>query len=222
MLFAKVPFFIVLKTALAQRFRGFLPVVVDIETGGFNAATDAMSEIAAVLVDVDATQGWHRTATISHHVKPFEGANLEEAALRFNKIDPWHPFRLAVSETHALENMFERIRQLVQEHGCSRAILVGHNPAFDLSFLQAAVARCRTKHNPFHAFSTFDTAALAGVAYGQTVLARAVVAAGISWESEAAHSAVYDAEKTADLFCAIVNRWDRYRASDRPSSTDET
>jgi len=221
-LFAKVPFFIVLKTALAQRFRGFLPVVVDIETGGFNAATDAMSEIAAVLVDVDATQGWHRTATISHHVKPFEGANLEEAALRFNKIDPWHPFRLAVSETHALENMFERIRQLVQEHGCSRAILVGHNPAFDLSFLQAAVARCRTKHNPFHAFSTFDTAALAGVAYGQTVLARAVVAAGISWESEAAHSAVYDAEKTADLFCAIVNRWDRYRASDRPSSTDET
>ena len=219
MLFVKVPFFIVLRTALAQRFRGFMPVVVDIETGGFNAATDAMLEIAAVLVDVDATQGWHRTATISHHVKPFEGANLEEAALRFNKIDPWHPFRLAVSETHALENMFERIRQLVQEHGCSRAILVGHNPAFDLSFLQAAVARCRTKHNPFHAFSTFDTAALAGVAYGQTVLARAVVAAGISWESEAAHSAVYDAEKTADLFCAIVNRWDRYRASDLPPST---
>jgi ribonuclease T len=106
----------------------------------------------------------------------------------------------------------------VTEHGCTRAILVGHNPAFDLAFLKAAVERASVKRNPFHAFSTFDTASLAGVAYGQTVLARAVMAAGITWDQEAAHSAIYDAERTADLFCAIVNAWDRQRESALPSA----
>lgn len=200
------------KTPVAQRFRGFLPVVVDIETGGFVPETDALLEIAAVLVEHDVEVGWHRTTTIGHHVQPFAGARLDEAALRFNKIDPWHPFRFAVSETVAIADIFERVRRAVQSHGCTRAILVGHNPAFDLSFLKAAVERSGVKRNPFHAFSTFDTASLAGVAYGQTVLSRAVQAAGMGWEEEAAHSAVYDAEKTADLFCAIVNRWDRLRA----------
>ena len=197
------------KSPVAQRFRGFLPVVIDVETAGFNAETDALLEIAAVLLDLDPDAGWCRAQTISHHVKPFEGANLEEAALRFNKIDPWHPFRLAVSEAHALEDIFEKVRRTVQAHGCSRAILVGHNPWFDLSFLRAATERCQLKRNPFHAFSTFDTASLAGLALGQTVLARAVVAAGMAWEEAEAHSAVYDAEKTADLFCSIVNRWER-------------
>jgi len=185
--------------------------VVDIETAGFIAETDALLEIAAVLLECDPQAGWRRATTIGHHVQPFPGARLDEAALRFNKIDPFHPFRLAVSEAHALNDIFERVRREVQAQGCTRAILVGHNPAFDLSFLKAAVERAGVKRNPFHAFSTFDTASLAGVAYGQTVLARAVAAAGMSWDAEAAHSAVYDAEKTADLFCAIVNRWDQLR-----------
>ena len=38
---------------IAQRFRGFLPVVVDVETGGFNEQTDALLQIAAVIVDRD-------------------------------------------------------------------------------------------------------------------------------------------------------------------------
>jgi len=199
------------KPLVAQRFRGFLPVVVDIETAGFIAETDALLEIAAVLLECDPDAGWRRATTIGHHVQPFPGARLDEAALRFNKIDPFHPFRIAVSESHALNDIFDRVRKAVQVHGCTRAILVGHNPAFDLSFLKAAVERAGVKRNPFHAFSTFDTASLAGVAYGQTVLARAVAAAGMPWDAEAAHSAVYDAEKTADLFCAIVNRWDQLR-----------
>ena len=183
-------------------------MVVDVETGGFNAATDALLEIAAVLVDWSVERGWHRVATIAHHIAPFEGANLEEAALKFNKIDPHHPFRLAKSERDALSDVFTQIRDAVSKQGCTRAILVGHNPAFDLSFLKAAVERCRLKRNPFHSFSTFDTASLAGVALGQTVLSRAVVAAELEWQEEEAHSAIYDAEKTADLFCVIVNRWD--------------
>jgi ribonuclease T len=205
------------KSVIAQRFRGFLPVVIDVETGGFNAQTDALLEIAGVLLEWSEALGWHRAQTIAHHVKPFDGARLEEAALKFNKIDPHHPFRLALPERDAVGDLFTHIREAVQRHGCSRAILVGHNPAFDLSFVKAAVERCRLKRNPFHAFSTFDTASLSGVAFGQTVLSRAVAAANLEWREEEAHSAIYDAEKTADLFCAIVNRWDVLRESNPAS-----
>lgn len=197
-----------LKTVVNKRFRGFLPVVVDVETGGFDAEKDALLEIAAVLLNYSADSGWHRGETVASHVTPFAGANLEEAALKFNKIDPFHPFRLALPEDEAMAKVFDAVRAAVTEHNCTRAILVGHNPAFDLSFVKAAAVRCKIKKNPFHQFSTFDTAALAGVAYGQTVLQRAVQAANIDWDPSAAHSAIYDAEKTAELFCGIVNRWD--------------
>ena len=193
--------------AMASRFRGFLPVVVDVETGGFNAKTDALLEIAAVLLGVDSDGSWHRTETHACHVQPFPGANLEPSALEFNGIDPDHPLRFAVPEREALGQIFDPIRKAVKANTCTRAVLVGHNPSFDLGFVNAAVERTKFKRNPFHPFSTFDTATLGGLAYGQTVLSRAVEAAGIEWDSRDAHSAIYDAEKTADLFCTIVNRW---------------
>ena len=192
---------------MAGRFRGFLPVVVDVETGGFNAGTDALLEIAAVLLDIDAEGHWHRTETHACHVQPFPGANLEPSALEFNGIDPDHPLRFAVPEREALGQILDPVRKAVKAQSCTRAVLVGHNPSFDLGFVNAAVERTRFKRNPFHPFSTFDTATLGGLAYGQTVLSRAVEAAGIDWDGRDAHSAIYDAEKTADLFCAIVNRW---------------
>ncbi|NNL99205.1 MAG: ribonuclease T [Gammaproteobacteria bacterium] len=195
-------------TPVAKRFRGFLPVVVDVETGGFNAQTDALLEIAVVLLRIDAEQGWCRAETLARHVKPFEGANLEPAALEFTGIDPWHPFREAVDERDALSSIFSRVRQEVAAQRCTRAVLVGHNPAFDLAFVKAAVERTGTRRNPFHAFSTFDTASMAGLVFGQTVLSRAVRSAGMEWEESAAHSAIYDAEMTADLFCTMVNMWD--------------
>ena len=198
------------KNVIARRFRGFLPVVVDVETGGFDAKRDALLEVAAVLLDWSKDRGWHSRETVARHVEPFAGANLEEASLQFNKIDPYHPFRMAVPEEQALSEVFDSVREEVARHGCTRAILVGHNSAFDLGFVKAAAQRIKTKKNPFHHFSTFDTAAIAGVALGQTVLSRAVEAAGIDWDPGEAHSAVYDAEKTADLFCTIVNRWDQF------------
>lgn len=194
-------------SAIAARFRGFLPVVVDVETGGFNARTDALLEIAAVLLAVDENGRWQRAETHACHVQPFPGANLEPSALEFNRIIPDHPLRFALAEREALQKIFTPVRHAVKEHGCTRAVLVGHNPSFDLGFINAAVERTRYKRNPFHPFSTFDTATLGGLAYGQTVLSRAVEAAGIDWDGRDAHSAIYDAEKTADLFCAIVNRW---------------
>ena len=198
------------RNVVARRFRGFLPVVVDVETGGFDAKRDALLEMAAVFLDWSSETGWQRTQTIAYHIEPFAGANLEEASLQFNKIDPFHPFRMAVPELKAVTDIFQSVRDAVAEHGCTRAILVGHNPAFDLAFVKAAAQRLKIKKNPFHQFSTFDTAAIAGVALGQTVLSRAVEAAEIAWDQDEAHSAVYDAEKTADLFCYIVNRWDAF------------
>jgi len=192
--------------SMATRFRGYLPVVVDVETAGFNSQTDALLEIAAVIIDMDEEGILHRGQTVHYHVEPFEGANLEKAALEFNGIDPYHPFRMAQCEKDALGNIFKPIRQAIKAYSCTRAILVGHNAAFDLNFLNAAVERTSIKRNPFHPFSCFDTATMAGITYGQTVLARAAKEAGINWNEDDAHSADYDAEKTADLFCEIVNR----------------
>ena len=192
-------------TRLAQRFRGYLPVVVDVETGGFNELTDALLQIAAVLIDIDEQGRLYCSETISCHVTPFAGANLDPKSMEVNGIDVDHPFRLAVDEKQALPKIFKPVREAIRHHGCKKAILVGHNAHFDLKFINAAAARAGIKRNPFHPFSTFDTVTLAGLAYGQTVLARSVKSAGVEWDSSEAHSAVYDAEMTAMLFCKIVN-----------------
>jgi ribonuclease T len=196
-------------TLVSKRFRGYLPVVIDVETGGFNSKTDALLEISAVMVGVNEQGNWFIDETITRYVNPFEGANLDKAALAFTGIDPDHPFRkqIAVSEKEALLDIFKLVRQKMKDHKCKRAILVGHNAAFDIGFLNAVVERTGIKRNPFHPFSTFDTVTLAGLAYGQTVLSRAAEAAGLDWNSSEAHSARYDAEKTAEIFCAVVNRW---------------
>jgi ribonuclease T len=189
----------------AKRFRGFLPVVIDVETVGFHAKTDALLEIAAVIIEIDASGRLRRGATHAYHVKPFEGSRLDPASLEVNGIDPWHPLRPAIDEGDALGRLFRDIRTAIRAHGCRRAILVGHNAAFDLGFLNAAVERVGLKRNPFHPFSCFDTATLAGAALGQTVLARAAQLAGIDFDTREAHSAIYDAERTAELFCQICN-----------------
>ncbi len=193
---------------IAKRFRGYLPVVVDVETAGFDPQRDALLEIAAVILRINSEGRWEREATHFCHVIPFEGANLDTQALEFTGIDPYHPFRFAVPEAEALHTIFKPVRDAIKRYECTRAILVGHNPSFDLSFVNAAVTRAGAKRNPFHPFSTFDTATLGGLAYGQTVLAKAVQAAGLPWDGREAHSAIYDAERTADLFCAVVNMWD--------------
>jgi len=192
---------------ICDRFRGFLPVVIDVETGGFIASTDAVLEIAATTVrmDADGLLAVHRTHNF--HVQPFEGANIEQSALDFTGIDPYHPFREAISEAEALGDLFRVIRKEIRDQHCTRAILVGHNAHFDAGFINAAVERAAIKRNPFHPFSFFDTATLSGLAYGQTVLAKACAEAGIAFDNSEAHSAAYDAERTAELFCDIVNRW---------------
>jgi ribonuclease T len=192
---------------MASRFRGFMPVVIDVETGGFNPATHALLEIAAVMIKMQDDGTLVRGETHRYHVQPFVGSKLDPASLQVTGIDPHHPLRPAIPEKDALQRIFREVRHAVAENGCKRAVLVGHNAFFDLSFLNATAARCEIKRNPFHPFSSFDTATLAGVALGQTVLARALVAAGLEWDKSSAHSAAYDAERTADLFCLICNQF---------------
>jgi ribonuclease T len=193
--------------SLSKRFRGYLPIVVDIETAGFNPQKNPLLEIAAVIVEYDQNENLVITESHSTHILPFANSVLDEAALKFNGIDPYHPFRLAVEEAEALSRIFKPVKEAVKRNQCTRAILVGHNPAFDIGFLNAAIHRTKNKRSPFHPFSTFDTATLGGLVYGQTVLARIADSAGMDWDSEKAHSALYDAQQTAEIFCKIVNRW---------------
>jgi len=181
-------------------------VVVDVETGGFNSQTDALLEVAAVILGIDERGDLVRKQTVFTHVEPFPGGRLDPASLEVTGIRVDSPLRLALPEKEALTKIFQPIRQAVSEQGCSRAILVGHNAHFDLGFINAAIARTNFKRSPFHPFSVFDTATLAGAALGQTVLARALEAAGLTHNQTEAHSAIYDAERTADLFCMLVNR----------------
>jgi len=192
---------------IADRFRGFLPVVVDVETGGFNPEKDALLEIAACIVRMDDFGRLTVAETVAVNVEPFDGANIDPKSLEITGIRVDSPLRKAVPEQEALRRIAQPVRKEVRDTGCQRAILVGHNSFFDLSFLNAAIERTEFKRSPFHPFSSFDTATLAGLAFGQTVLSRSVQAAGLEWNESNAHSAIYDVEKTAALFCAIVNRW---------------
>lgn len=195
--------------SIARRFRGYLPVVIDVETGGFNSLTDALLEIAAIPINMD-NEGFlfpELESTYVHSIEPFKGANIENKALEFTGIKLDCPFRQAVSEEIAISDIFKGIQRSLKINGCKRSILVGHNSSFDLSFLNAASARLNIKNNPFHTFSSFDTATLSGLAYGQTVLAKACQAANIEFDAAEAHAARYDTEKTATLFCKIINSW---------------
>lgn len=193
--------------AIQTRFRGFLPVVVDVETAGFNSQTDALLEIAAVIIGAKSDGTLYSKETVHCNVEPFRGANLEQSALDFTGIDPNSPFRNAQPEKLALDHIFTPIRRAIKETGCTRAILVGHNASFDHNFVFAAAERTGIKRNPFHPFSSFDTVTLSALAFGQTVLAKACATAGMDFDGKSAHSAKYDTEKTAELFCRIINKW---------------
>lgn len=192
---------------LNQRFRGYFPVIIDVETAGFNAQSDALLELAAVTTKMDENGSLLTDKTFHYHIEPFEGANLEQAALDFNGIDPFCALRGALAESEAIKDLCKQVRKAQKEADCQRSVIVAHNAAFDQGFVNAAIQRCNIKRTPFHPFVSFDTTSLAGLALGQTVLVKACVAAGIEFDQKEAHSALYDTQKTAELFCHIVNKW---------------
>lgn len=189
---------------MRARFRGFVPVVVDLETGGFESARHAVLEIAALTLDFEE----ERLVIASRHrweVEPHPDTVVEDASLKVTGIDLADPNRSAVAEGAAIRELFRTVRREIKRLGCQRAILTGHNAHFDHAFIHAAAGRNGVKRSPFHPFSVVDTVGLAAVAYGHTVLSEACSRAGIVYHSERAHAAAYDAEVTAKLFCAVVN-----------------
>ncbi len=195
---------------IKERFRKFLPVVVDVETAGFNADTDALLEIACIPILLDEQGVFYPGEALNAHIQPFEGANLEPRSLAFTGIDPNNPMRKAIAEDEktALRRIFKGLKEVRRAEECRQCVLIGHNAHFDLAFLNAAILRTNSKnHNPFHQFSVFDTVTLSALAFGQTVLARACKAAGLEFDGNDAHSALYDTQKTAELFCHILNHY---------------
>ena len=193
---------------LKDRFRKFLPVVVDLETGGFDAVKNPILEIAIQLIDYQDDQlvlgQLHR-----HHIEPFEGLEINQDSIDFLNLDLNHPLRVAVDEKEALLDLFKIINKHKSLYECSRAILVGHNAFFDHSFLLAACERHGIKKSPFHPFSLIDTVSLGVLATQQTVLARICKELEIDYDNEQAHSAAYDAKVTAQAFCHIINEFDK-------------
>ena len=189
---------------LKDRIRGYLPVVIDVETSGFNEQTDALLEICAIILGMDEEGSFFAKTTLHYHVEPFKGANIEASAIKFNGIDIDNPFRLAVPEKKALSEIFDHINEELEAEECSRAILGGHNAFFDLGFVKAATRRANLK-SPFHQFSTIDTVSLSALCCGETVLAKAISKMDIEWDNNEAHSALYDTQKTSELFCQIFN-----------------
>jgi ribonuclease T len=141
---------------ISDRFRGFLPVVLDVETSGFNPNNNAILEIAICIIRMDDFGRLFIGESIDANIEPFEGAVIDPRSLEFTGIDLDDPEREPMVEKEALRRVF---------------------------------------------------ATLGGLAFGQTVLSRAVQAAGLEWNEAEAHSAVYDTRKTAELFCAVVNQW---------------
>ena len=192
---------------LKLRFRGYFPVIIDVETAGFNAATDALLELAAITTRMDSDGFIVPDKTFHYHIIPFEGANLEQSALDFNGIDPFCALRGAVEEAEAIKDLCKQVKKAQKEADCQRSVIVAHNASFDQGFINSAMQRCRIKRPPFHPFVSFDTTSLAGLTLGQTVLVKACEAAKIEFDQNEAHSALYDTSKTAELFCYMVNKW---------------
>jgi ribonuclease T len=97
---------------LKDRIRGYLPVVIDVETSGFNDKTDALLEICAILLSMDENGSFFPKTTLHYHVKPFDGANIESSAIKFNGIDIDNPFRLAVTEKRHFQKYLSILRLL--------------------------------------------------------------------------------------------------------------
>ncbi|WP_084155483.1 ribonuclease T [Ruminobacter sp. RM87] len=192
---------------ISQRFRGYYPVVVDVETAGFDPKNSALLEVAFCTLKINENGDFEKDEMFHCNIKPFPNSAIEEANIKFLGIDPFDPAREALDEKVGLLPIFKQLNKKVKKAGCKRAILVGHNAHFDHSFIMAAAERLNFKRNPFHPFTVMDTATLASLFLGHSVLSVACETAGIPFDAGSAHDAAYDTDREAELFCYFVNRF---------------
>ena len=186
-----------------QRFRRFLPVVIDIETGGLDYRTAPILEIALYFLKMENAE-LQLDDYIHFHIKPFTGSQAEEKSIEFIGYESEKIPHMEEEHT-AFSSICESVKKRIIKENCVRAILVGHNAHFDLSFFNAAIKRCQLK-SPFHTFSTLDTVSTSALLFGHTVLCQACKLADIEWDNQQAHNALYDCKKTATLFCQSINQ----------------
>src|SRR3546814_15283297 len=91
---------------MAERFRGYLPVVVDVETGGFDWNRHALLEIAAVPIELDDAGRFVPGEVASAHLEPAPGTSIDPKSLEVTGIILDHPFRMAKPEKAALDHVF--------------------------------------------------------------------------------------------------------------------
>ena len=191
---------------ISERFRGFLPVVVDLETGGLDPNKNPILELACSFLNYEKEKLVPHKS-FSWDIKPQPNLEIDPSSQLLTGIDPLSDIENRTDEKAAIKSFFKEVRRETKMNECTRAVLVAHNSVLDNSFLNAAIQRHRIKRSPFHPFTTFDTATLGGVAFGHTVLREACQRADIAYDEQSAHCASYDCEVTAFLFCKIVNLW---------------
>ena len=192
-----------------ERFGGLLPIVVDMETSGINPDSNAILELASIVLYLNDKLDLQCGNFFSCHVRPFPSSKIDPSSMYINTIEIENPFRLALSEEEAINRLFRFVYMNLRNFGCRKAVLVGHNANFDLAFLESARKRYKID-SPFHTFTVIDTATIGAVFYGKTVLANVVNASNMRFNPKLAHSAIYDAKITTDLFCSVTNSQERY------------
>ncbi len=192
----------------SRRFRGFLPVVIDVETGGFHLAAPTRCWRSPPSSSRWTTPaGCAAARRMRFTCKPFEGARLDPVSLEVNGIDPWHPLRPAIDEADALQRLFREIRTAIRAH----ALPARHSrrattrPSIWASSTRRSSAPASSAIRFIRSRASTPRRSAAS-ALGQTVLRARRAAGGHRMGSAAARTrAAYDAERTADLFCHICN-----------------
>ena len=113
---------------LSERFRGYLPVVLDLETGGFDHQVNPILELACCFVQMQDDR-LSIKGQESWNVQPVDGMVVEPASLKVTGIDLDDPHRDAMDEASVLKDFFfgafrnEAVRLPSSDTGGSQRIL---------------------------------------------------------------------------------------------------
>ncbi len=103
---------------MSRRFRGFLPVVIDVETGGFNSRTDALLEIAAVFIDIDASGTLSRGCHPQLPCAAVSGCATGPGLAERHRHRSLSSVAAALPEREAIQRIFREVRHQLKAYDC--------------------------------------------------------------------------------------------------------